>query len=154
MLTYMCMATYIDNRKAHFNYSVEETFEAGIELNGFEVKAIKNGSGVINSAFVIVRGGEAYIMNMHIPPYQPHNTDPGYDSDRTRKLLLSKKEIKRLADKDSTKGLTLIPLSLYSKGPYIKVSIAVARGKKVFDKRETIKKRESDIEISREYKVR
>ncbi len=147
------MATYIDNRKAHFNYSVEETFEAGIELNGFEVKAIKNGSGVINSAFCIVRGGEAYIMNMHIPPYQPHNTDPGYDPDRTRKLLLSKKEIKRLADKDSTKGLTLIPLSLYSKGPYIKVSIAVARGKKVFDKRETIKKRETDREISREYKV-
>jgi SsrA-binding protein len=150
----MNMATYIDNRKAHFNYAVEETFEAGIELQGFEVKSVKGGQGTINSAFVIVRGGEAYIMNMHIPPYQPNNTDPGYDPDRTRRLLLSKKEIKKLADKDSTKGLTLIPLSLYSKGRYIKVSIAVARGKRVFDKRETIKKRETDREISREYKVR
>jgi len=148
------MATYIDNRKAHFNYSVEETFEAGIELSGFEVKAIKKGQGTMSSAFCIVRGGEAYVLNLHIPPYQPHNVDPAYDPDRTRKLLLSKKEIKQLADKDDTKGLTLIPLSLYSKGRYIKVSIAVARGKKVFDKRETIKKRESDREISREYKVR
>jgi len=148
------MATYIDNRKAHFNYSIEETFEAGIKLSGFEVKSIKKGQGSIVSAFCIVRGGEAYIMNMHIPPYQPHNTDPGYDPDRTRRLLLSKKEIKRMADKDATKGLTLIPLSLYSKGPYIKVSIAIARGKKVFDKRESIKKRDIDREISREYKVR
>ncbi len=148
------MATYIDNRKAHFNYSIEETFEAGIELSGFEVKAIKNGSGNLNSAFCVIRGGEAYILNMHIPPYQPHNIDPGYDPDMTRRLLLTKKEIKKLADKDDMKGLTLIPLSLYSKGRYIKVSIAVARGKKVFDKRETIKKRETDREIRREYKVR
>ena len=147
------MATYIDNRKAHFNYSIEETFEAGIELYGFEVKAIKNGQGSITSAFCIIRGGEAYIMNLHIPPYQPNNVDPAYDPDTTRKLLLSKKEIKKLADKDDTKGLTLIPLSLYSKGRYIKVSIAVARGKKVFDKRETIKKRETDREISREFKI-
>ena len=148
------MATYIDNRKAHFNYAVEETFEAGIELSGFEVKSIKKGQGSITSAFCVVRGGEAYIVNMSIPSYQPHNTDPGYDQERTRRLLLSKKEIKRLADKDDMKGLTLVPLSLYSKGRYIKVSIAIARGKKVFDKRETIKKRESDREISREYKVR
>ena len=148
------MATYIDNRKAHFNYSVEETFEAGIELQGFEVKSVKKGQGSITSAFCVVRGGEAYIVNLHIPPYQMNNTNPGYDPDRTRRLLLSKKEIKKLADKDSTKGLTLIPLSLYSKGPYIKVSIAIARGKKVFDKRETIKKRDLDREISREYKVR
>jgi SsrA-binding protein len=148
------MATYIDNRKAHFNYSVEETFEAGIELSGFEVKSIKKGQGTISSAFCVVRGGEAYMLNMHIPPYQPHNIDAGYDPDRTRRLLLSKKEIKKLADKDSMKGLTLVPLSLYSKGRYVKVSIAVARVKKVFDKRETIKKRESDREVRREYKVR
>jgi SsrA-binding protein len=147
------MATYIDNRKAHFNYIVEETFEAGIELQGFEVKSIKKGQGTITSAFCIVRGGEAYIVGLHIPPYQPNNTPPGYDPDMTRRLLLSKKEIKKLADKDDIKGLTLIPLSLYSKGRYIKVSIAVARGKKVFDKRETIKKRETDREISREFKI-
>ena len=146
------MATYINNRKVHFNYNIEETFEAGIELFGHEVKSIKNGQGNINSAFCIVRGGEAYIIGMHIPPYQPNNVDPAYDSDRTRRLLLSKKEIKKLADKDDTKGLTLVPLSLYSKGRYIKVSLAVARGKKVFDKRETIKKRDLDREMEREYK--
>lgn len=148
------MATYIDNRKAYFNYNVEETFEAGIELTGFEVKSIKKGQGSLNAAFCVVRGGEAYILGLHIPPYQPNNTSAGYDPDMTRKLLLTKKEIKKLADKDSIKGLTLVPISLYSKGRYIKVSVAVARGKKVFDKRETIKKRESDREISREYKVR
>lgn len=148
------MATYIDNKKAHFNYTIEDTYEAGIELLGFEVKSIKNGSGNINSAFCIVRGGEAFIIGMHIPPYQPNNIDLGYDPDRNRRLLLSKKEIKKLAEKDGIKGLTLIPLSLYNKGRHIKVSIAVARGKKVFDKRETIKKRDIDREIRREYKVR
>jgi SsrA-binding protein len=148
------MTVYIDNRKAHFNYTIEETFEAGIELQGFEVKAIKNGSGNINSAFCVVRGGEAYILNMNIPPYQPHNVDLGYDPERTRRLLLSKKEIKELANKDDIKGLTLVPVSLYSKGRHIKVSIAVAKGKRVFDKRETIKKRDLDREMEREYKVR
>jgi len=146
------MAVYIDNRKAHFNYSIEDTYEAGIELAGFEVKAIKSGKGNINSAFCIVRGGEAFIVNMDIPPYQPKNTDPGYDSARPRRLLLSKKEIKKLGEKDDIKGLTLIPLSLYSKGRRIKVSVAIAKGKKEFDKRETIKKRDTDREISREYK--
>ncbi len=146
------MTTFIDNRKAHFNYSIEETFEAGIELSGFEVKSIKNGTGNISSAFCIVRGGEAFIIGMHVPPYQPNNIDLGYDPDRNRRLLLSKKEIKKLAEKDDIKGLTLIPISLYSKGRYIKVSIAVARGKKVFDKRETIKKRDVDREIRRELK--
>jgi len=147
------MSVYIDNRKAHFNYSIEESFEAGIELTGFEVKSIKKGQGNINSAFCVVRGGEAYILNMNIPPYQPHNTDPGYDPERTRRLLLSKKEIKKLGEKDDIKGLTLVPTSLYSKGRYIKVSIAVGRGKRVFDKRHTIKKRELDREIRREYKI-
>lgn len=146
------MTVYIDNRKAHFNYTIEETFEAGIELQGFEVKSIKNGSGNINSAFCIVRGGEAYIINMNIPPYQPHNVDLGYDPERTRRLLLSKKEIKKLGEKDDVKGLTLVPVSLYSKGRHIKVSIAVAKGKRVFDKRETIKKRDLDREMEREYK--
>ena len=147
------MAVFVDNRKAHFNYTVEDTYEAGIELYGFEVKSIKKGQGNINSAFCIIRGGEAYIIGMHIPPYQPNNTDPTYDPNRTRKLLLSKKDIKRLGEKDDTKGLTLIPLSLYSKGRYIKVSVAIARGKKIFDKRETIKSRDLDREMSREYKV-
>lgn len=146
------MTTYIDNRKAHFNYSIEETFEAGIELMGYEVKSVKKGQGNINSAFCIIRGGEAFIVGLHIPPYQPNNTDPTYDPDRTRKLLLSKKEIKKMGDKDDIKGLTLVPLSMYSKGRHIKVSVAVAKGKKVFDKRETIKNRDLDREMAREYK--
>lgn len=146
------MTVFIDNRKAHFNYSIEETFEAGIKLMGYEVKSVKKGQGSINSAFCIIRGGEAFIIGLHIPPYQPNNTDSTYDPDRTRKLLLSKKEIKKLADKDDIKGLTLIPLSMYSKGRHIKVSVAVAKGKKVFDKRETIKNRDLDREMAREYK--
>lgn len=146
------MSTFIDNRKAHFNYSIEETFEAGIELMGYEVKSVKKGQGNINSAFCIVRGGEAFIVGLHIPPYQPNNTDMTYDPDRTRKLLLSKKEIKKMGDKDDIKGLTLVPLSMYSKGRHIKVSVAVAKGKKVFDKRETIKNRDLDREMAREYK--
>ena len=147
------MATFINNKKAHFNYQIEDTIEAGIELFGHEVKSIKGGKGNLNSAFCIVRGGEAFIVGMHIPPYQPQNVDLGYNPDRIRRLLLSKKDIKKLAEKDGIKGLTLIPLSLYSKGPYVKVSISVARGKKVFDKRETIKKRDLDRETRREYKV-
>lgn len=148
------MTVYINNRKAHFNYTIEDTYEAGIELTGSEVKSIKKGSGNINSAFCIVRGGEAFIVNMDIPPYQPNNTDPGYDPTRTRRLLLSKKEIKELGEKDDIKRLTLVPLSLYSKGRRIKVSVAIAKGKKEFDKRETIKKRETDREIRRTLKSR
>ena len=146
------MTIFINNKKAHFNYEIMDTYEAGIKLQGFEVKSIKKGQGSINSAFCIIRGEEAYIVGMHIPPYQPKNTYPGYDPDQTRKLLLSKKEIKKLAEKDSIKGLTLVPLSLYSKGPYIKVSIAIARGKKAYDKRESIKKRDVERDIRREYK--
>ena len=121
---------------------------------GHPPERFKKGSGNINSAFCIVRGGEAYIIGMNIPPYQPHNVDPAYNPERTRRLLLSKKEIKKLGEKDDIKGLTLVPISLYSKGRYIKVSIAVARGKKTFDKREKIKKRDLDREMEREYKVR
>ncbi len=146
------MTVFIENRKAHFNYSIEETFEAGIELVGHEVKSIRNGQGNLGAAFCVIRGGEAFILGMHIPPYQTNNTDPTYDPDRTRRLLLNKKEIKRLADKDDIKGLTLIPISLYSKNHRIKVSVSVCRGKKVFDKRETIKKRDLDRELAREYK--
>ncbi len=146
------MTVFTENKKAYFNYKIEESFEAGIELLGNEVKSIRKGQANLTSAFCIIRGGEAYIIGLHIPPYQPNNTDPSYDPDRSRKLLLSKKEIKKLADKENTKGLTLVPLSLYNKKRRIKVSVAVARGKKSFDKREVIKKRDLDREIRREYK--
>lgn len=146
------MTVLIDNRKAHFNYEVISKYEAGIELFGFEVKSIKNGRAILAGAFAIVRGGEAYLMNMQIPPYQMGNTPLDYDPTRTRKLLLSKKQIKEIAPSDNMKGLTLVPLSLYSKGRLIKVELAVVKGKKNYDKRETIKKRDVSREIDREYK--
>lgn len=147
------MTVFINNRKAHFNYTILDTYEAGIELLGFEVKSIKKGLGNIDSAFCIVRGGEIFIVNMNIEPYQPNNMLNEYERNRTRKLLLSKKEIKKLSEKDGMKGLTLVPISVYSKGPYIKISVAIGQGKKSYDKRETIKKREADREIRREHKI-
>ncbi len=146
------MTVLIDNRKAHFNYEVIDKYEAGIELFGYEVKSIKGGRAILAGAFAIVRGGEVFLMNMQIPPYQVGNTPLDYDPERTRRLLLTKKQIQELADEDKKKGLTLVPLSLYSKGRRIKVELAVVKGKKNYDKRETIKKRDTDREIRREYK--
>ena len=143
------MTTYLDNSKAHFNYEMLERYEAGIELFGYEVKSVRAGKGSIAGSHVIVRGGEVFIVGMRIDPYQPGNTDPAYQPDRTRKLLLTKKEIRELEETDSKKGLTLVPLSLYNKNGKVKVGFAVARGKKKFDKRETIKKRDTDRELSR-----
>ncbi len=146
------MSVLIDNRKAYFNYEIIQAYEAGIELLGFEVKSIKGGRAILAGAFAIVRGGEVYLMNMQIPPYQVGNTPESYDPMRTRKLLLNKKQIKEIAPSDNMKGLTLVPLSLYSKGRLIKVKLAVVKGKKNYDKRETIKKRDVKREIDREYK--
>ena len=146
------MTVLIDNRKAHFNYEVISKYEAGIALFGFEVKSIKGGRAILAGSLSTVRGGEVYLMNMQIPPYQMGNTPLDYDPTRTRKLLLSKKQIKEIAPSDNMKGLTLVPLSLYSKGRLVKVELAVVKGKKNYDKRETIKKRETDREIDREYK--
>lgn len=145
------MTTFIDNRKAHFNYEIKEKFEAGIELFGFEVKAIKTGMGNLTGAFCVVRGGEVFILNMNIPAYQPNNTPKEYDPNRSRKLLLSKKEIKILAEADNHKGLTLIPMAMYSKGRRVKVEIAVCKGKKSHNKRETIKNRDLDRETKRNF---
>lgn len=150
-ITYM--SVYIDNRKAYFNYEIQEKLEAGIELLGHEVKSIKNSHATLAGAYCAIRKGEVILVGMHITPYQPMN-NIGHNPDRERRLLLSKKEIKHLSDADSTKGLTIIPLSLYSKGRRIKVELAIARGKKLHDKRETIKKRETNREIRREYKDR
>ena len=143
------METYLDNPKARFDYEILERYEAGIELFGFEVKSVRNGRGSIAGTHIIVRGGEVFIVGMRIDPYQPGNTPLGYEPDRTRKLLLTKKEIHTLEESDAKKGLTIVPLSLYNKNGKIKVGFAVARGKKQFDKRETIKKRDTDRELSR-----
>ncbi|MFN4181336.1 MAG: SsrA-binding protein SmpB, partial [Candidatus Paceibacteria bacterium] len=123
-----------------------------IELLGTEVKAVRTGKASLLGSFVVIRGGEAFLINANIQPYQEINAPQGYDPLRNRRLLLTKKEIKELSETEANKSLTIVPLSLYSKNRKIKAEIAVARGKKKFDKRETIKKRETDIELRREYK--
>ena len=146
------MSNYAENKKAYFNYEVLDKYEGGIELLGSEVKSIRAGKISLDGAFIIVRGGEVFLINTNIQPYQPQNTDKDYDPLRNRKILVTKKEIRELGDTEKNKSLTIVPLALYSKGSKIKISFALMRGKKKFDKRETIKKRETDRIIRREYK--
>lgn len=141
----------ITNRKASFNYEILEKYSAGVELFGFEVKSLKNSHGSLEGAHITVRGGEVFILKMFIPPYQENNTPKEYDPYRNRKLLLTKKEIKYLVKAEETKGLTIVPISVYNKGTKIKLEIAVVKGKKRFDKRETIKKREVNRDIRRQF---
>jgi SsrA-binding protein len=148
------MAHYAENRKARFNYEILEKYEVGIELLGIEVKSVRGGRMSLEGAFVVVRGGEAFLINATIPPYQPNNTPKDYDPLRNKKLLLTKKEIIALAGSEKNKSLTIVPISVYNKGRKIKVEIALVKGKKKQDKRESIKKRETDREIRREYKER
>jgi len=140
------------NKKVHFDYEVLETMIAGIELLGFEVKSLRTHTANLEGAYVTIRGGETFMMQMYIPPYQPANTPDGYDPMRMRRLILTKTEIKKLADNESARGLTIVPLKVYNVGRKMKVEIAIVRGKKKFDKRETIKKRETDRDIHRTLK--
>ena len=148
------MRVVAENRSAFQNYQILEKFEAGIVLNGQEVKSIKNGRASLKGSFVVMKGEEAFLLNANIPPYQPQNTPPNYDPQRSRKLLLHKKELKYLLGKSKEKGLTIIPLKLYIKKGKIKVEIALAKGKRKVDKREEIKKREIEREIKRMIKKR
>ena len=141
-----------ENRRARFDYDIIDTYEAGIELKGFEVKSVTSGRGNLTGAYAIVRGGEVWLLNMEIPPYQPANMPSDYDSTRTRRLLLKKEEIKVLTGKIKERGLTLIPLKLYSKNRRIKIALGLGKAKKKYDKREAIKKRETEREIRRHLK--
>ena len=145
------MSTLIDHKKAHFNYEILEKFEAGIQLLGYEVKSLKKGQGSLEGAYVIVRGGEAFLVNMNVPPYQENNTPKGYEPRRNRKLLMNRKEIAELASTEADRGLTVVPISVYNKGPLVKVGIAIVRGKKKYDKREATKKRETERSVRREF---
>jgi SsrA-binding protein len=140
---------YSYNKKAKFDYKFLGTYEAGIKLLGYEVKSIKKGSASLRGSFVIIRGGEAYIINFNIPPYQEANLRANYDPERPRKLLLNKKELIELQEKSAIRGLTLVPVQLYNKRGLIKLEFAIARGKKKYDKRETIKRREDERKIHR-----
>lgn len=135
----------INNRKARFNYFIDKTYEAGIALTGTEIKSIRKGSANFNDAYVTIKNGEAFIINMYIAKYDEGNRF-NHDERRTRKLLLHKTEIKRLYDEVSKSGYTLVPVKLYFKGNYAKVLVGLARGKKLYDKRETIKKRDLERE--------
>ncbi|MFA7216436.1 MAG: SsrA-binding protein SmpB [Candidatus Paceibacterota bacterium] len=144
----------VSNKKIYLNYEVLENYTAGIELFGFEVKSLKRSQGSLEGSHITIRGNEAFLVGMFIPPYQENNTPKDYDSHRNRKLLLKKDEIIELEKIEKAKGLTITPISVYNKGKYIKVDIAIARGKKKFDKRETLKKKDTLRDIEREHKVR
>jgi len=137
----------LENKKAYHNYQILEKFEAGIELKGTEVKSIKNGRINFEDGFVEVKNQEAWLKGVNIPPFQPKNAPLNYDPLRRRKLLLHKKEINYLFSKSKIKGLTIIPLRVYLKRGKIKIEIALAKGKKKYQKREDIKKREIEKEI-------
>jgi len=146
------MSNLIEHKKAHFDYEILETYEAGIQLFGTEVKSLRDRKGKLEGAHITVRGGEAFLLNAEIPPYQAANAPGDYDSKRNRRLLLTKKELAELAVAEDKQGLTIIPLSMYNKGRVVKLKIGVARGKKKGDKRETLKKREALRDIARAVK--
>lgn len=147
------MESLSENKKAHFDYEVIEKLEAGISLTGQEVKSIKDGRMGLKGAYVVIdKNGEAFLIGANVPPYQPKNVSPDYRHDRSRKLLLKRKEIDYLIGKSREKNLTLVPLKVYTKNGKIKLEFGLGKGKKEFNKKETIKRREADIEIRREFR--
>jgi SsrA-binding protein len=130
-----------ENRRARFDYDIGEKFEAGIELRGYEVKSAKGGHFQIAGAQVLIRGGEAWLVNSHLPPYQPKNMPAGYTEDRARKLLLAKDEIKNITGVLQDKSRRLIPLRAYLKNGFIKLELGLSRTRRKSDKREALKKR-------------
>lgn len=144
----------VEYKKALLRFAPLETFSAGLELLGTEVKALRNKLGSLEGSRVVVRGGEAFIVGMTIPPYQAANTSKSYDPERTRRLLISKKEIATLAAAEAKKGLTIVPLEVYNTRGLLKVRIAIVRGKGKADRREDLKKRDALREASRALKSR
>jgi len=144
-----------ENKKAYFNYEILEKFEAGISMIGQEVKSIKLGHINLAGSYVIIdKNSEVFWIGAKVPPYQPNNAPADYNPERSRKLLLKKKEINYLIGKSRQRGLTLIPLKVYTKNAKIKLEFGIGKGKKEIDKREIIKKRETDKDIERELKAR
>ncbi|MBQ1628068.1 MAG: SsrA-binding protein SmpB [Treponema sp.] len=140
-----------ENRKARFDYFIEETYECGLELLGTEVKSVKNGSISFPDAFAEIIKGEIFVKNFHITEYS-YSSIFNHDPDRPKKLLLHREEIKRIERKVETKGYTLIPLDFYLKNGRVKVTLGVCRGKKQYDKRATIKDRDIQRDIQREFR--
>lgn len=146
------MKILAENKKAYFNYEILEKFEAGISLIGQEVKSLKTRGVNLAGSYVIIKNGEVFWIGANIHPYQPKNAPSNYSPERSRKILLKKSEIKYLIGKSKQKGLTLVPLRLYTKKGKIKLEFAIAKGKKKFEKKEKIKEREIEREIQRALK--
>ena len=136
------------NRRARHNYHIEETYEAGISLVGSEVKTLRGGKASLQDAYAVVRDGEVFLLGVHIPPYAQASIQ-NHDPTRMRKLLLHKEEIRRLIGKINEKGLTLVPLRLYFKGNKVKAELALAKGKRAYDKRQSIAEREAKREMAK-----
>jgi SsrA-binding protein len=142
----------VENRKARFDYEIIEDFESGIVLSGAEVKSVRSGGATMTGARVIFEADGAYVIGMNIPKYRFDSAEE-YVPDKRRKLLLHSKEIVEIQTKMRSEGLTVVPISLYNKGSLVKVKIALVRGKKKFEKREILKKRESQLGIARRLKL-
>lgn len=138
-----------ENKKAFFEYDILEKFEAGLVLTGQEVKSAKIGQVNLKGSYITFYGHKAYVLNMHINKYKAAGPLPDYDPTHSRELLLHKKQIAYLQGKSSEKGLTIMPLSMYTKGRLIKLEIAIGRGKKLYDKRESLKKKDLKRELDR-----
>jgi SsrA-binding protein len=147
------MKLICQNRKAYHDYHIEETVEAGIALLGTEVKSLREGKANLKDSYVLVKGGELFLLNCHISPYS-HGNIMNHEPLRTRKLLLHKKQISSLTGTATAKGYTLIPLKLYFKDSFVKVEIGLAKGKRLYEKREAIKEREAKREIEKTMKNR
>jgi len=147
------MKVVCQNRKAYHDYLIEETVESGVALLGTEVKSLREGKANLKDSYVLIKEGEAFLLNCHISPYS-HGNILNHDPLRTRKLLMHREEIDRLSGKAATKGYTLIPLKIYFKDSYAKVEIGVAKGKRLYEKREKIKEREAKRAIERVMKSR
>ena len=141
----------LTNRKAKYDYEIEDTYEAGIVLKGTEIKSIRNGKAQLKDSYAIVKNDEIYLLNMHISAYEQGNIF-NHEETRTRKLLLHKKEIFKIRDKINQDGYTLIPIKIYFSKNKAKVLLGIARGKKNYDKRETIKKRDMEREMNKQLK--
>ena len=136
-----------ENRRARFDYEISDTYTAGIELRGHEVKSVKSGQFQIAGARVLIRNGEAYLVNSHVPPYQPKNMPPGYEEDRARRLLLTKSELDELTGALHDKSKVLVPLRAFLKNGFIKLELGLGRLRKKSDKREVLKKKSHLREI-------
>ncbi len=144
---------FADNRQARFNYEILETYEAGIELRGTEVKSIRAGKANLRDTYATIRDGQVWLLNMYVAPHHTTSAYFNHEPTRTRRLLMNKQEIRKLIGKVQQQGLTLVPLKLYLKNGWIKVDLALARSKKLHDKRAAIKEREDKREIARAMKV-